>query len=83
MSTTQDLQWLLEQCRKVRATYGDDALVIVPAATVEELLADAAELRNLQRLIAHLPDDDWQPFDWAVFTVAQEAARTALGEVAS
>ena len=81
MSTTQDLQGLLEQCRKVRATYEDDALVIVPAATVEELLADAAELRNLQRLIAHLPDDDWDPFSWAVLSLAQEAARTALAEV--
>ena len=81
MSATQDLQGLLEQCRKVRATYEDDALVIVPAATVEELLADAAELRNLQRLIARLPDDDWDPFSWAVLSLAQEAARTALAEV--
>lgn len=83
MSTTQDLRGLLERCEQGRARCGDDALVIVEAATVEALIVDAAELRNLQRLIARLPDDDWQPFDWAVFTVAQEAARTALGEVAS
>ena len=81
MSTTQDLQWLLEQCRKVRATYQDDALVIVPAATVEELLAEATELRSLRRLIARLPDDDFTPSDWSVLSLAQEAARTALAEV--
>ena len=83
MSTTQDLQGLLERCEQGRARCGDDALVIVPASTVEALLTDAAELRNLQRLIARLPDDDWDPFSWAVFSVAQEAARTALAEVPS
>jgi len=84
VSTTRDPQTvrdeLRDRCVAGRDKLGDDALVIVEAATVEHLIADATELRCLQRLIARLPDDDWQPFDWAVFTLAQEAARTALEE---
>lgn len=71
MSTTRDPQTvrdeLRDRCVAGRIKLGDDALVIVEAATVEALIADATELRCLQRLIARLPDDDWQPFDFAIF----------------
>lgn len=56
----------------------DDPLVRVRASQLVEVATDAIELRNLRRLIARLPDDDWTPFDWAVLSLAQEAARQAL-----
>ena len=53
------------------------------ARKTRTLTEDALELWNLRRLIARLPDDDWDPFSWAVLSLAQEAARTALAEVPS
>lgn len=33
------------------------------------------------RAIVGLPEDDWQPMDWATFTVAREALRDDLGRI--
>ncbi len=69
---------LAQRCAQMRRLHGDDAVVIANAAVWEQVALDAVELRNLRRLLARLPDDDWQPFDWAVLSLAQSAAREAL-----
>jgi hypothetical protein len=70
---------LLERCATYRPKYGDDAVCIVPVGSVEAMAGAVLELHALRSLLAGLPDDDWQPFDWAVFTMAQEEARERIG----
>lgn len=70
---------LLERATAAVARHGDLGVVIADATDVLALAADRAELAALRALIASLPDDDWQPFDWAVFSLAQDEARRAVG----